>query len=148
MVSRPEPSSADSMSAQVSAAASERRSSASRIVRQSASSMRPRAVGGVLAAIAARAISVSGLAWRCAPPATSRLSPATVRRTPSLLVGSGSPAAPCAAAIAVIAVPRVEAPAPAAARSVRYAAMVSAPGRQRLVPRPRAQDSQARHATW
>ena len=33
----------------MSAAASERRSSASRIVRQSASSVRPRAVGGVLA---------------------------------------------------------------------------------------------------
>ena len=126
MVSRPEPSPAASMSAQVSAAASERRSSASRIVRQSASSVRPRAVGGVLAAIAARAVSVSGLACRCAPPAASRLSPAMVRRTPSLRVGSASPAAPCAAAIAARAIPRVEAPEPAAARSVRYSATVSA----------------------
>ena len=51
---------AGSMSAQMSAAASERRSSASRIVRHSASSVRPQAVGGVLAAIAARAVSVQG----------------------------------------------------------------------------------------
>ena len=41
-------------------APSERRSSASRIVRQSASSVRPQAVGRVLAAIAARAVSVQG----------------------------------------------------------------------------------------
>ena len=65
----------------MSAAASERRSSASRIVRQSASSVRPRAVGGVLAVMAAGAVSVSGLACRCARPEDSRLSPAAVRAT-------------------------------------------------------------------
>ena len=41
----------------MSAAASERRSSASRIVRHSASSVRPQAVGGVLAVIAAWGVS-------------------------------------------------------------------------------------------
>ena len=65
----------------MSAAASERRSSASRIVRQSASSVRPRAVGGVLVVMAAGAVSVRGLACRCARPEDSRLSPAAVRAT-------------------------------------------------------------------
>ena len=51
------------------------------------------------------------LACRCAVPAVSRLSPATMRRTPSLRVGSVSPATPCAAAIAASAIPRVDAPA-------------------------------------